>query len=142
MSSDVPPVLWSYVEGLKTRNVSKIAAAVSEDLAFVTPTRTLNKPEFLALLRALYDGFPDWQYDHDPPEVNGENVAIRWRQGGTHAGTFSLPGRDPMPATGRRVNIPEQFFFYKVRAGRIVEIRPDPIPGGAPQGILDQIGLK
>lgn len=46
-----------------------------------------------------------------------------------------------MPPTGKTVQIPEHFFFYKVVTGKIVEIRPDPVPGGAPRGIFEQIGV-
>jgi predicted ester cyclase len=138
--SDLPPVLGRYIEGLEAHDVLKISGTVAANVAFITPSRTLDKPEFLAMLTALYSAFPDWRYEHDPPEARGETIAIRWRQGGTHTGTFSLPGLDPVPATGRRVRIPEQYFFYTVQAGAIVLIRPEPIAGGAPRGILEQIG--
>ena len=61
------------------------------------------------------------------------------RRGGTHTGTFAWPGLEPVPATGRAVRIPEHFFFYRVRGDVLVEIRPEPVPGGAPGGILEQI---
>jgi len=48
---------------------------------------------------------------------------------------------EPIAPTGKTVTIPEQFFFYKVRDDRIIEIRPEPIAGGAPGGILQQIGV-
>ena len=83
------------------------------------------------MLRALYAAFPDWRYEHSPPELRQEFIATKWRQGGTHTGTFEMAGLDPIEATGRAVNIPEQYFFYRVRGGRIVEIRSDPVRGGA-----------
>jgi hypothetical protein len=134
-------VIEEYIAGLKAHDVDRIAGTLSDDLAFVTPARMLNKEQFLGLLRALYAGFPDWHYDHDPPERRGDAIAVRWRQGGTHTGTFAWPGLAPIPATGRLVRIPEHFFFYRVRDDRLVEIRPEPVPGGAPQGILEQIGV-
>jgi predicted ester cyclase len=140
--TEIPGVMVSYIQGLKTHDVDRIAASVADDLAFVTPSRTLNKEQFLAMLRALYAGFPDWSYDHDEPEQRGEMIAVRWRQGGTHTGTFAWPGLEPIPATGRSVKIPEHFFFYRVQADKLVEIRPEPVPGGAPRGILEQIGVE
>jgi hypothetical protein len=86
--------------------------------------------------------FPDWHYDHDAPELRADEIAVKWRQGGTHTGTLALEGMEPVAATGKKVSIPEQFFFYRVRDDLIVEIRPDPIPDAAPQGILEQIGAK
>jgi predicted ester cyclase len=137
----VPPVLLRYIERLKAHDVDLVADTVADDLVFISATRTLDKPKFLAMLRALYTGFPDWHYDHDPVEENDGVYAVKWRQGGTHNGSWTLAGMDPIAPTGKRVQIPEHYFFYKVRGDRIVEIRPEPIPGGAPRGILEQIGV-
>ena len=139
--TEVPPALLTYINGLKTHDVDKIAGTVADDLMFVTPTATLNKDQFLRMLRALYTGFPDWHYDHDAPESQGEVVAVKWRQSGTHTGVFHLPGLEAIPATGRKVKVPEHYFFYRVTDGKLVEIRPEPVPGGAPRGILEQIGV-
>ena len=138
---EVPAVMDDHIERLKAHDVERIAGTVADDLAFVTPTTVLGKEQFLPMLRALYAGFPDWHYDHDRPECRGDVIAVRWRQGGTHTGTFDLPGLAPVPATGRVVKILEHYFFYRVRGNRIVEIRPEPVPGGAPRGILEQIGV-
>jgi len=138
----LPPVLLSYIAGLKTHDVEKIATTVSEDLRFITQASTVNKGRFLSFLRALYAAFPDWYYDHDKPELRDDGIAVKWRQSGTHTGTLALPGMVAVPATGKKVTIPEQFFFYRVRGDLIVEIRPEPIAGGAPQGIFEQIGVE
>jgi predicted ester cyclase len=141
MATEIPPVIRAYMDGLKSHDVDRIAETVSDDLAFVTPTKTLTKDQFLQMLRALYAGFPDWHYEHAPPELRGATIAVKWRQSGTHTGTFALPGLEPVPATGRMVRIPEHYFFYTIRGDKIVEIRPEAVPGGAPGGILDQIGI-
>jgi predicted ester cyclase len=137
----IPPVVLTYIDGLKTHDVSKIASTVSEDLRFITMTAVVDKERFLSFLRALYAAFPDWSYDHDEPEVRGEEVAVNWRQGGTHTGTLSLPGIPDVAPTGKDVRMPEQLFSYRVRGDHIAEIRPQPIVGGAPYGIFQQIGV-
>jgi hypothetical protein len=135
-------VIGRYIEGLKAHDVDRVAGTVADDLAFVTPARTMSKPQFLAFLRALYAGFPDWRYDHDPPRLLADDaIAVRWRQGGTHTETLALPGFDAVPATGRTVAISAHDFFYRVAGDLIVEIRPEPVPGGAPRGIFEQIGV-
>lgn len=138
----IPRAILDYVDGLKRHDVGAIGATVADDLQFVTTRKTMSKAEFLAFLTALYTGFPDWHYDHDPIETRADGtIAIRWRQGGTHSATLALPGFPEVPPTGRRVVIPPHYFFYKVAGEKIVEIRPDPIPGGAPRGIFEQIGV-
>jgi predicted ester cyclase len=141
MNDPIPSVLLRYMDGLRRHDVAAIAATVADDVAVITPARTLDKASFLAMLTALYRAFPDWRYEHDEPEARGEaRFVVRWRQGGTHTAPLELPGRPPIAATGKVVRIPEQHFFYRVADERIVEIQPDPIPGGAPWGILEQVG--
>ena len=53
----IPSVLLTYIDGLKAHDVSKVADTVSNDLAFISATRTLSKPEFLRMLAALYTGW-------------------------------------------------------------------------------------
>jgi len=137
-----PPVLLRYIEGLKTRDVDEIAGTVADHLAFVSTNRTLSKAEFLSMLRALYTAFPDWTYAYDQVEDRGDCHAVKWRQGGTHTGVFAWPGMAAVPPTGRSVRMPEHYFFYKVAGDQIVEIRPEPVLGGAPRGILEQIGVE
>jgi hypothetical protein len=103
----------------------------------------MDKPMILEFLAALYRGFPDWNYDHDKPELLEDgSFAVLWRQGGTHTGTLSFPGFDAVEATGKSVRIPPHHFFYRVGEAGLTEIRPDPIPGGAPRGIFEQIGVE
>lgn len=137
-----PPVLLDYIEGLKTRNVARIAGTMADDLKFITAIRILDKEPALKMLTALYNGFPDWNYKYREIEDRGQgNYAIKWDQGGTHTGTWSMPGMDPIPPTGKTVRIPEHYFYYRVADGKLTMIFPEPFKGGAPRGILEQIGV-
>ena len=137
------PALAAYVAGLKTHDVAAIGASLAEDVRFVTPVKTMEKPAILEFLAALYAGFPDWSYDHDEPVRRDEgSYSILWRQSGTHSAKLDLPGFAAVSATGKKVIIPEQRFFYRVGSEGLTEIRPDPIPGGAPRGIFEQIGVE
>jgi hypothetical protein len=99
--SQVPHALLRYIEGLKTHDVAKITGTVSGALAFISPTGTLDTQQFLAMLTALYAAFPDWQYEHDQPEVRRDGrFAIKWRQGGTQTGVLALPGFPTIAPTG------------------------------------------
>ncbi|MFO1320052.1 MAG: nuclear transport factor 2 family protein [Burkholderiales bacterium] len=139
--ADVPKVLQRYMAGLKAHDVPTILGTVSDDIRFESVGRTLDKKSFGAMLTALYTGFPDWNYDHEPPARDGDLWYVLWRQSGTHRGVFAMPGLDPVPPTGRFVRIPDQRFHYRVVGDYITMIRPEPIEGGAPKGILEQIGV-
>lgn len=141
-SSATPPeVLLQYMNGLRTHDVPAILDTVADDLRFESMGRTLDKSAFGAMLRALYTGFPDWRYDHDAPAQENGWWYVLWRQSGTHDGVFAMPGLDPIAPTGRHVRIPPQRFYYRIDGARIGVIRPDPVEGGAPRGILEQIGV-
>lgn len=138
-----PPVLLAYIEGLKAHDVEKVGGTAAEDIVFISATRVLDKPRFLAMLAALYAGFPDWHYAYDRIEDRGQgNYAVKWRQGGTHTGVWAMPGMAPISPTGRKVVIPEHYFYYRVAGDKLTMIFPEPIPGGAPRGILEQIGVE
>lgn len=140
--NDIPPIFLEYIAGLKAHDVDRIGATMADSLQVHSAGKVLAKPQFLPFLHALYTGFPDWNYDHDPPEWHGDLIAVKWRQSGTHTGVFVYPGLPPISPTGRKVRIPEQYFRYRVAGGLLTELRPDPIPGGAPRGILEQIGVS
>ena len=137
------PALEAYVAGLKAHDVAAIGASLADEVRFVTPVKTMDKTSILEFLAALYAGFPDWSYDYDEPVRRDDgSYSILWRQGGTHTAMLALPGFEAVPATGKTVVIPEQRFFYLVGTEGLTEIRPDPIPGGAPRGIFEQIGVE
>jgi SnoaL-like polyketide cyclase len=137
----LPPVVLTYIQGLKSHDVAMIADSLAEEAKVVLATRTLSKKSFLAYLTALYAAFPDWRYQNDEAELHPDgSISIRWSQEGTHTEAWFLAGAPAVPATRRRLQIPKQFFSYKLAGGKIVEIRPEPIHGGVPEAILDQMG--
>lgn len=139
--NNVPPSLIEYMEGLRTHDIGRIGRSFDNDVRFVTPARSMDKAQTLAFLSALYTAFPDWTYDNDPPERQTDGSwGVKWRQGGTHTATLALRGFPEVAATGKTVRIPEHYFYYRIE-DKIIEIRPDPVPGGAPRGIFEQIGV-
>lgn len=141
---NIPAPLETYIAGLKAHDIDRIGSSFAPEIRFVTPVRTMERDEILDFLAALYRGFPDWRYDHDPPVAEDESdlYSVTWRQGGTHTGRLEFPGFPGVDPTGRQVTIPEQPFFYRADADGLREIRPKPIPGGAPRGIFEQIGVE
>jgi hypothetical protein len=139
----IPVSLASYIEGLKKHDVAKIASALADEVVFVTSVKTMRKTAILEFLSALYRGFPDWSYEHDEPIQREDGMyGIKWRQGGTHTGTLEFPGFEAVAATSKRVTIAPHHFFYRVGEAGLTEICPDPVPGGAPRGIFEQIGVE
>jgi hypothetical protein len=138
-----PAPLLLYMDGLREHDINKIRGSFAPELRFVTPLRSMDAEQTLRFLEALYAGFPDWHYNNDPPVlVSDRRWGVKWRQGGTHTGKLALPGFVEVEATHRVVAIPEHYFYYTVDETGLKEIRPDPVPGGAPNGIFKQIGVE
>ena len=79
--------------GLKAHDVEMIGASLAEDVQFVTPAKTMDKPMILEFLAALYRGFPDWNYDHDKPALLEDgSYAVFWGQGGNTYRFIGFPG--------------------------------------------------
>ena len=143
MNASLPSALVQYMAGLKAHDVDMIGASLAHEVRFVTPMKTMWKVEILGFLSVLYRGFPNWSYEHDEPILHEDGkYAIKWRQGGTHKGTLEFSGFEAVAATDKRVTIPPHHFFYRVGEAGLTEIRPDPVPGGAPRGIFEQIGVE
>ena len=66
---------------------------------------------------------PDFQFKVVNIAANGDFVATELVGAGTSAGPTELPGRDPIPQTGRRVEFGLAGFFRVDSDGLIAEER-------------------
>lgn len=131
MNTSVPQVFLDYVSSLVDHDTSGVAATLADDMMFISATRILDKQQFISMLNALYAGFPDWNHGCDGIENRGDgNFAIKWHQSGTHTGTWTMPGMEPVAPTGKRVQIPPQYFFYRVANNKLAMIFTEPMVGG------------
>jgi predicted ester cyclase len=133
-----------YLAALEAKDVGAAADLVSDDLEFATPVEPLDKETFMRFMSGLFEGFPDWRFDHGPIDEKGEIASTRLRMTGTHTGTLDLPlpGLKPVAPTGKKVVLPEQRFDYTVRDEKIVRIEAEPLPHAGIIGTLEQIGVR
>jgi predicted ester cyclase len=80
---------------------------------------------YIASLEEWVRGFPDYRWDIQQLLVDGNHIAARFIDTGTHLGRFL-----DIPATGRTVTTLE-FAFYRVEDGKIAEV----------WGTADNLGL-
>ena len=99
----------------------KKAALVGELLA---PTVTLHTPDgelsrlegASSLLQAYATAFPDFHLSIDEMVSEGDQVVVRYAFTGTHRGPLA-----DIPATGRRVSVPNGALFFRLAAGKVSE---------------------
>jgi len=71
--------------------------------------------QYIAGLRAVVEAFPDYHWELRQLLVDGDFLAARLTDTGTHTGTF----RD-VPATGRAISV-QELAIYRLSDGRIAE---------------------
>ena len=100
---------------------AKNPALVSELFA---PTVSLHTPDGALtgldgasfLLQAYATAFPDFHLTIDDLVGEGDKVVVRWTFAGTHRGPLA-----DVPASGKRVNVPNGIAIYRLAAGQISE---------------------
>lgn len=104
---------------------------LAEDVADYTPLgETIGRDAVVETLTAMRTAFPDFVLTPEEIISDGDTVAVRMTQRGTHEGTFM--GIEP---TGTSFEI-EAMAFLRLEDGKIVErrARPDVL------GLLQQLG--
>lgn len=119
-------------EFVNKQDVDSLAEFVSEDFVDYTPFgQTTGRDALLATTKELKAAFPDFAVVLEEIVGEGDTVAVRMTQRGTHKGEFM--GFEP---TGKSFEI-EAMGFLRVKDGKITErrVRPDVL------GIMQQLGF-
>lgn len=93
----------------------------------------LSKGEFLAFARVVQRAFPDWHYDVRDVVEDRESVRAKVQLSGTQQGELALPYAEPIPPTGRRVDLPQETLEFTFDGAKISRLRlAELVDGGAP----------
>src|SRR5215470_344177 len=66
--------------------------------------------EFKALNAANLNAFPDWHFDIKGMQTQGNKVTATIQVTGTQNGPLNLPGMPPIPASGKKISVPDRFI--------------------------------
>src|SRR5207248_6764420 len=90
---------------------------------------------------AFQRAFPDWKFNLHEAEEQGDIVTGAVQITGTHTQDLVLPGMPPIPATHKKVSLPEEHLVFTFKGDRIASLASDNVPGGGVAGVLQQIGV-
>jgi predicted ester cyclase len=145
MNSQAVETVKGFVAALEARDWHRVARHVTGDFVFSGPPQPLRNDGFLALMRALGTALPDWSFNlHDVQHDPGGTVSAKMQITGTHTGPLALPmfGLPEIPASGKRVSLPEDRVEFVPAADNIAAIAIIPAPGGGIAGLLEQLGAR
>ena len=100
-----------YIERCNERRWEELGAFVAENVQVNGAVEGLES--YVAGLRAVIQAFPDFRWEIQELVVDGDVLAARLTNVGTHHGTFL-----DVPATGRRISTTE-LAMYHVDGGKI-----------------------
>lgn len=120
-------------EFINERNTDTVEEFLAEDIADYTPFgETTGRDAVVETAKTIWTAFPDFAVTLQDVVAEGDTVAVRMTQRGTHEGP--LMGIEP---TGKAFEI-EALGFARLEDGKIVERRASPDL----LGLFHQLGVK
>jgi predicted ester cyclase len=117
-------IVRSFIETWNKHDANATMAYLDPDVIFQSP---LFRVQGLEARTEVNEGFmtsmPDFNYTLLRIVGDAEVVAAELLGAGTSTGPAKLPGRDPIPPTGRRVEFPMAGFFRLNAEGKIADER-------------------
>lgn len=131
--------------GLKAwenNDVQTLDTLVADDFTLSGPVpQPVGKQEFIGLMQILHAAMPDFAFNISSFEEEGDKVIAKSRITATHTGTLALPGMPPIPATGKKVALPEEIQTYTLKDGKLHNLTTDGRPDAGIPGMLAQLGV-
>jgi steroid delta-isomerase-like uncharacterized protein len=99
------------------KNPALVTELFAPSVSLQTPDGVLTGLDGASfLLKAYATAFPDFHLAIDDLVAEGDKVVVRWTFTGTHHGPLA-----DVPASGKRVDVPNGIAIYRLAAGRITE---------------------
>jgi predicted ester cyclase len=135
-------VVQSGMKAWEANDASTLSSLVAEDFVLSGPTpQPLGKAEFIGFMHAMLAALPDFAFNISQFEENGDSVIAYSHITGTHTGTLALPGLPAIPATGKKIALPQEMQTYTVKNGKLQSLVTDARPGTGVPGMLAQMGI-
>ena len=126
-------------------DMAKAGSYMTDDFMFSGPVpQPIGKTDFLGMQGALHAALLDWKFNAKNFKAQGDKVTFAVQITATHTKTLNpvMPGMPAVPATGKKVALPEEHIVVTLRGDKIASLEVDQVPGGGVPGVLAQIGVK
>ena len=124
-------------------DTATMSSLISDDFQFlgVTP-QPLTKDDYMGFMHTINAAFPDFKFEETSASESGDTVTIKHHISGTQTGALNLPGMPSIPATGKKVHLPEETSIFTFKGGKAVKYLGEPAPNGGLPGMLKQLGVQ
>jgi predicted ester cyclase len=135
----------TFLEALEKGDLDEVASYLSDGFTFSGPTpRPLDRAQFLEFVGSMRRAFPNLVFNPTDLREQGSTVLLTLRITGAQSGELVLPvpGMPMVPATGRRIALPEEPARITVHSGKVSAFSVQPVQGGGILGVLHQLGVR
>jgi hypothetical protein len=135
------------IQAWEEKNANALASYLSRDLICeqILP-QAVGKAQLLSCINALTTAFPDWSFnghvlDEEQMAERIWSVLFVTAVTGTHTGDLILPTLPIIPATGRKIALPNRHMKFFITPDTISAITSDFTPDCLEE-VLAQLGLE
>lgn len=126
----------------ESNDVQMLTELVADDFVLSGPTpQPLGKQEFIGLMQIIHAGTPDFAFNVSNYEEHDDTVIAKSHITATPTGVLALPVMPPIPATGKKVALPEEVQTYTLKNGKLASLTTDGKPDAGIPGMLAQLGF-
>jgi predicted ester cyclase len=146
MSAAEIDVVKDFMKALDNKDFHKAYSYLREDFVYSANSlpQPLNRHQFIQLMESLEVAMPDWSFNFHDVHQEGMTVHVKFRITGTNTDELILPLLDlpPLPATGKKLDMPEEGFECGVRDYKIFWLTMHFATGGGIPALLKQLGVE
>jgi hypothetical protein len=133
-------IFRQYTDAIDRGDIAAAAALVDDDFRLEgAGLDGVRKPEFIAAMKAQLDAFPDYSENPTNIEEREDTVHFVAHVTGTQRHALVFPGMSPVPPSGRRIQLPPEPAWVRVKDNKLMLYHVQAVPGGGVQGIIEQL---
>ena len=106
---------------------------------------SIKKDDALSMHKARKTAFADFKFNEIIESATDNQVKVAIYLTGTHTGLLDYPKNVGVPkteATGKKINLPSEYFIYSVENDKIVDTYGEIPDGHGPKALMEQLGIK
>lgn len=105
----------------------------------------IRKSNALDMHKARKRAFPDFRFNEKIEWEKDNQVKIAVYLTGTHTGILEYPSAVGVPRTeptGKKIDLPAEYFIYSVEGDKIVHTSGEIPEGHGPKALMQQLGIE
>ena len=106
---------------------------------------SIKKADALSMHKARKTAFPDFKFNEKIESATDNQVKVAIYLTGTHTGLLDYPKNVGVPktaATGKKINLPSEYFIYSIENDKIVDTYGEIPDGHGPKALMEQLGIS